>query len=403
MEKTLQTRASHGLDHRALVKRIKFLSKTPLDRMAPLWESLFPSGGYKNAAFIFDPDERDYDFLVVYEDLPPLSGERKILRSERLACPKKHTLLITTEPSSIRIDGLNYLSQFGEVWTSRPLDWKSVFYLDRRGCRVSNLPTATPDPLSSRQRTLYQQRLQKTHPPPLRWFYGRDMEGNDHLTLDELSRENSNKTRNLSTVTSNKAMKHTVHAKRLEFVTALKARLGDDLSLYGRGFKSVRDKREAMSAYRYHIAIENHVQSGHYTEKLTDCFLALCLPFYFGAPDYDRYFPREAAIPIDLFALDKSESIIREAIASNQYEKRLPSLQKAKEIAIGMSNPLFRAQQWAERIDEEDATKELVSLSGENVIHGRHAFRRAHPIRAVQDAAYRARMKRHRSSAAIQQ
>jgi len=93
--------------------------------------------------FTFDPDDREYDFLVVYEDLPPNIGERKIHRSEKLACPKSHSLLIMTEPSSIRIDGLNYLSQFGEIWTSRAFDWETIFHLDAKGCRVNNFRQKT--------------------------------------------------------------------------------------------------------------------------------------------------------------------------------------------------------------------------------------------------------------------
>lgn len=350
--------------------------------MAPLWQALIPKGGYEDVVFTFDPDDRDYDFLVIYEDFPPQIGERKILRSETLACPKSQTILITTEPSSIRIDGLNYLSQFGEIWTSRSFDIKSTTYLASKGCRVNNCIAGNP--------------------PPLRWFYGRDMDGTNHLTLEQIASETPAKTRTLSTVTSNKAMAHTVHAKRLEFVTALKRRLGDKLNLYGRGFQDVRDKHEAMSKYRYHIAIENHVQSGHVTEKLTDCFLSLSLPFYFGAPDYHKHYPSDAVIPIDIFDIDKSESIIREAIATDQYVKRLTALKRAKAIAMSVSNPLERAQQWALSADRNKYQKISGSLQDITTIHGRHAFRRAHPIQAIEDAIYRARMKRHPSSAAIE-
>jgi hypothetical protein len=350
--------------------------------MAPLWESLIPNDSKDNVTFTFDPEDRQYDFLVVYEDLPPRIGERQILRSETLACPKRNTLLITPEPSSIRIDGLNYLAQFGGIWTSRFFDSNAKSQLEARGCKIHDLSSS--------------------HPPPLRWFYGRDMENTNHLSFEQIANETPIKTRDLSTVTSNKAMKHTVHAKRLEFVSALKARLSDNLSLYGRGFHEVRDKREAMSKYRYHIAIENHVQSGHITEKLTDCFLALSLPFYFGAPDYDTFYPRDAVIPIDIFDIDKSEKIIREAIATNQYEIRLPELSKAKTIAMSDSNPLIRAQHWVQKFDLNNESNCIVSSRDTAIIHGRHAFRRAHPIQAIEDAIYRSRMKRHTSSAATQ-
>ena len=375
--------------------------------MAPLWEVLATNGYFRNL-FTFDPDDREYDFLVVYEDLPPNIGERKIHRSEKLACPKSHTLLIMTEPSSIRIDGLNYLSQFGEVWTSRAFDWETIFHLDAKGCRVNNLPSTLPPLHFERRQKMIERSRDGYRPPPLRWFYGRDMEGSNHLTLEQITDKYPLKKSDLSTVTSNKSMKHTVHAQRLKFVTALKKRLGENLSLYGRGFPEdtgiheVRDKREAMRDYRYHIAIENHLQAGHYTEKLTDCFLALSLPFYFGAPDYAKYYPRDAVIPIDIFDLDKSEKIIREAIASNQYEKRLSAIKDAKSIALSASNPLNRARHWAYSLERSSSSETFPRPRENSVIHGRHAFRRAHPIKAAQDAIYRAKMKRHPSSSPLQ-
>lgn len=361
---------------------IKFLSKTPLDSMAPLWDAIMPETEFDDVEFTFNPDERKYDYFVVYEDLPPQDGERKILRSERLACPKYRTILITTEPSSIRNDGLNYLAQFGNVWTSRSFDRRSKSKLAASGCYVIG-PSFGP--------------------PPLRWFYGRDMDGDSHLTFEHIQGEKPSKTNDLSTVTSNKMMNHTVHAKRQNFVHALKSRMGDDLSFFGRGHHEVRDKREAMFGYRYHLAIENHFQPGHHTEKLTDCFLALSLPFYFGDPDYAKFYPEDAVISIDIFDLDQAEATIRGAIANREYEKRLPSLVEAKRIALSASNPLIQARAWSRRVSgvelrEPKSTTQL----GAGTIHGRHAFRRAHPLKAVKDLQYRTVMRRHPSSSPLQ-
>jgi len=51
-------------------------------------------------------------------------------------------------------------------------------------------------------------------------------------------------------------MAHTVHAKRYEFVMALRDRM-PELSVYGRGINPIDEKSEAMDDYRYHLAIEN--------------------------------------------------------------------------------------------------------------------------------------------------
>ena len=377
--------------------RIKFVSKTPVDRMEALWRPLVPEGGFARAEFTFDPDDRDYDFLAVYEDLPPRPGERKILRSERLACDKDNTLLITTEPSSIRLMGPNYLSQFGKVWTS--VDYGMAGRDPDTGLIVNERLYKA---FNSRQRTGQVHQLGfKSQPPPLRWFYGRDFEGADHMTVTEIARTSPEKSADLSTVTSDKAMAHTVHAARLSFVQALSARMGGELALFGRGFQEVRDKAEAMAPFRYHLAIENHVQRGHHTEKLTDCFLAECLPFYFGDPGYNAVYPREAVIPIDITDLDAAERIIRDAIATQQWEKRLPLIRKAKARALHRSNPVAQAMMVAGRLASCEPAHDAVSRGQDapgspdsSVIHGRHAFRRTHPLLALQDAAIVARLRR---------
>ena len=343
--------------------KIKLLSKTPVERIAPLWQALMPAGGIDGAKFTFDPDDRDYDFLAVHEDLPPLPGERKIMRSEPLACPREHTLLIVPEPASIRINGPRYLRQFGAVWTTARYPDRNGAY--RPGRHVYEVST-----------------------PPLRWFYGRDKEGDDHWPLGRIA-ASPEKTAELSTVCSTKAMGHTVHAKRLDFTRALKARLGDDLALFGRGFAEVGDKAEAMAPYRYHLAVENHIQSGHFTEKLTDCFLAECLPFYFGDPDYARHFPADAVVPIDIFDLDGAEATIRQAIAGDLYAQRRQAVLRAKAVTLREFNTLRAVARIARNLLQEPAQQQPGA-----VIHGRHAFRREHPVAAALDAAQTALLRR---------
>lgn len=333
-------------DRRAV--KIKFLSKTPADKIAALWTPLLRGRGTLHGCqFTFDAADPVYDALVIYEDLPPLEGERKVMRRERLSCARDNTLLITTEPSSIRLDGPHYLRQFGYVWTNKA-------------------PALVRHPRQIRST------------PPLRYFYGRNMGGGAHADIETQA---PIKTRNLSIMSSKKAMAHTMHAKRLAFVTALKDRMGDDVDLFGRGFNPVDDKADAMRDYRYHIAIENHVERGHFTEKLTDCFLAGCLPFYFGDPDYAKIFPADAVIPIDIFDLDSAEQTIRHAIASHQFEARQTAIARSREIALSDFNTLDAAARMIATIYRPDA-----KVGGE--ILGRHAFRRAHPIAAARDALF---------------
>ena len=288
--------------------RIKFVSKSQPGEIDDLWRPLLPEGEARYGAceFIFDADSTEYDFLVAYEDLPPLAGAKKIERRETLACAAANTLLITTEPASIRIDGPHYLRQFGHVWTAKH-------------------PSLVRHPHQIRTT------------PPLRFFYGRNMVGGPHLPLSE---HPPTKSLSLSAMSSTKAMEHTVHAKRLAFMRAIKDRMGDELDLYGRGLNPVDDKAEAMASYRYHIAVENHVEPGHFTEKLTDCFVAGCLPFYYGDPNYAAVFPESSVIPIDIFDLDKTIETIRVAIESDQFTQRQAALSQARDITLERYNTL---------------------------------------------------------------
>ena len=340
---------------------VKFLAKTAPDQDPALWSSLIPASGLNGVAFTFDLEARDYDWLVIYEDLPPLVGEKKINRIEPLACPKTNTLLITTEPSSIRIDGPHYMSQFGHVLTSKS-------------------PVLTKHP----------NHIKAT--PPLRWFYGRPM-GNDghYKTVDDIiNTDIPHKNKYLSAVCSTKKMAHTVHAARLDFVMNLRERM-PELNVFGRGIQPIDEKSEAMDDYRYHIAIENHIERGHWTEKLADCFLAGCLPFYFGDPDYARAFPEDSVIPIDIYDIDKAENIIREAIASDQYTKRLPAIQDARRRVIEDYNVLG----WVAKFITSTPSSPKPIKPDKAEICGRHAYRRRHPFKAVQDAYFRTKMRQH--------
>ena len=58
-----------------------------------------------------------YDWVVVYEDLPSLESDRHPTSSSTFDCDQKNTVLVTTEPASIKVYGKKYLDQFG-LWCS---------------------------------------------------------------------------------------------------------------------------------------------------------------------------------------------------------------------------------------------------------------------------------------------
>jgi hypothetical protein len=315
--------------------RVKVLGQTSVRH----WMHQLPGNmpKWNGCEFIFDRDCRNYDWLVVYNEIPSPLGERKGLRFEELACPPEHTMLTTTEPSSIKIYGKAYTAQFGCVLTSQE-EWA--------------LPH--PDRIFSQ--------------PALHWFYG--IGANQEISFDQMvANPPVNKTRQLSMVYSSKKQWHTLHRKRFNFMQHM-IEAFPDIDLYGRGATPLDDKAEALDAYRYHIAIENFIGEHHWTEKLADPFLGLSLPFYCGCPNAADYFPSESFIPIDINDPESAVRIIRQAIHTNEYEKRLPALHKARQLVLYEYN--FFAVIAREIRKRHDPQPRPV---GSHIIYSRHALR----------------------------
>jgi hypothetical protein len=165
--------------------------------------------------FIFDYGSRDYDWLVVYDDLPQVAGERFTLWQESLACPRSQTLLITSEPSTIKSYGTRFLAQFGHVLTSQ-----EPWMIRHPGAIFSQ--------------------------PALLWFYGRTDERGSYETMVE--RPPVTKTWEISTVCSSKQQTHTLHQARYEFTQKLRLQI-PELEVFGHGVRPITDKAEALDDY----------------------------------------------------------------------------------------------------------------------------------------------------------
>jgi hypothetical protein len=272
--------------------RVKVLSYTP----ASMWLHQFPHNEpvWGDCEFVFSRDDQHYDWLLVYDDLPARSGVNR----EPVACPPEHTLLVTSEPSSVKIYGDDYTRQFGAVLTSQP-EWAL--------------------PHSNR---IYSQ-------PALRWFYG--IGQNQIEPFDAILAESPlGKSRDVSMVYSPKAMRHTLHYHRARFMRELVG-LMPELETYGRhSTRLLDDKADCLRSYRYHVAIENYIGDHHWTEKIADPFLGLALPFYCGCANLADYFPEESFIRIDIQDAAGAAETIRTAIANREFEKRLPAIIEAR-------------------------------------------------------------------------
>jgi hypothetical protein len=104
----------------------------------------------------------------------------------------------------------------------------------------------------------------------------------------------------------------------------------DKIHAYGRGFHFIPDKYDGLAPYKYSIAIENSVHRDYWTEKLTDCYLSLTMPIYFGCPNVTDYFAPESLIKIDINDYNGAIRIIEESIASDLYSRHFEALRKAR-------------------------------------------------------------------------
>lgn len=312
---------------------VKFVARGKGSHEATRWLRQFPGQVSKwgRCQFVFDPEVRDYDWLVAYDDLPTGS-------SEKLICPRGNTLLITMEPSSVKLYGASFLRQFGVVLTSQ-------------------------EPWAIRQpHAIYSQ-------AGLRWYYGIGKDTvRDYDAL--VAMPPPEKSAAISTVCSSKQQGHTLHRKRYQFIQWLREQL-PEMEVFGHGVRFIDDKADAVDTYRCHIAIENHIATHHWTEKLADCYLGWSLPIYHGCPNAAEYFPEDSFVPIDIKNPDAALIAIRAAMAPGEYERRLPAIHEARRRVLEEYN-LFAVLSRMIEARPVSTTEEDV------VLHSRHALRRTH-------------------------
>ena len=141
----------------------------------------------------------------------------------------------------------------------------------------------------------------------------------------------------ISVVTSNKVFTE-YHRKRVAFLDALKDLIPEHLEIYGRGYKAVADKADALLPYRYHLAIENGAGPDTWTEKLADSYLCHAMPFYAGCTNLDRYFPDGSYQLIDLDDPQAEARRMVEAMQNGLWQANRPALDQARQVILEDQN-----------------------------------------------------------------
>jgi hypothetical protein len=277
------------------------------------------------------------DFWVVQS-----KGLRQV---ETYNVARANTILLTTEPRSVLVYPRKYTRQFGMLCTCQPKAKHPNRHLT---------------------------------PPILPWFLGYTApvqqarkgeapltSGSDCYTFTQSydtlkAAPTPQKTKLLSVITSNKAFTRG-HIDRIKFVEKLKQHYGEQLDVFGEGFRPFKDKWDVTVPYQYQLVIENSSEPYYWTEKLGDCFLAETFPFYYGCTNVADYFPREAYEPIDIHDADAAIAIIDREVAAHRYEQAVPALHICKERMLDEYNMFEYIARLCDQLNP-DAPKEAVTL-----------------------------------------
>lgn len=340
--------------------RIKLLGKYKPNADGSGWLARFPKGHpvWGNCHFIFDRYCQQYDWLVVYDDLPSLKGERHTLWEEPLACPPEHTLLITTEPSTIKVYGAGFLRQFAWILTSQE-PWAIGHHLG----------------------AIHWQ-------PGLIWYYAFSEPRGTYDSL--VANVPTEKVHDFSAVCSIKRQKNTLHRRRYDFVMALQSFL-PEMDLFGRGIKPIKDKADALDNYRYHVAVENFLGLNHWTEKLADPFLGACMPVYYGCPNVEDYFPAESMLRIDLKDPAETADRLRKASRDSIYEKNIGAILESRRLVLENYNAIAQIA----RLVTERHQPDRPLPSEARLVSSRHALRRKTIFNGISHGFERIRVAAH--------
>lgn len=136
----------------------------------------------------------------------------------------------------------------------------------------------------------------------------------------------------------------------------------------GRAFNNiggpVADKRSFLRKHRFCLAIENSSSSGYVTEKLTDAFLAGCIPIYWGDPEVATDFnPRRFVNAHDFETLD---DLCRRVLEVDDD----PSLQ-----ASILNEPVFPDNSIPDHLRDETIAAGLAGFVAANTTPGPRRYR----------------------------
>lgn len=236
------------------------------------------------------------DYLVVFDDLP---------RACQFDVSSGVRILICTEPSTVRVYGPQFLSQFTHVICTQ------------EGVRA-NKDIAL-----------------KNFYVPIPWHIGWNHDDGNLMSYQDLNSSFQNlKTKKLSIVCSPKT--HTAgHRDRLNFVKYFSRKSRFKPDVYGLD-KPFSDKFVGLSAYQFTLVIENTKEPYYWTEKLADAFISEAFPLYYGDPKIKNFFDPKSFYEIDSISgdIDKTIELVDDFLESADYNDLHKDLLESKNIVM---------------------------------------------------------------------
>lgn len=300
------------------------------------WEMLAP--GYvegkhpivDGCEIILNPqEEMKADFWIVFANARP---------RDEMHCAPENTLFIAAEPEEKKVYPKAFYAQFHRIIDTH---------------RKSGHPRLL------------------MHSPCLSWHVGLDHESHSfQIGYNELVKMDcpAGVENKVSVVCSDAAFT-SGQRERLEFLTGLKERLGDRLVHFGRGFRPVADKLEAIRGYRFHLVMENCRVPHYWTEKISDAYLGWSFPLYVGSPNLSEYFPEKSFIQLDIDDPEKAAEKISALLASPREDEEIAAIKKSRSLVLGKYNPWSAWARWASEFHDPYAR------TGRTVIRSHKAFR----------------------------
>lgn len=137
-------------------------------------------------------------------------------------------------------------------------------------------------------------------------------------------------------VAGNKKSSHPqeLYSERKKVISYFAESHADDFDLYGHGWEnysswrgSIKRKWDILQHYRFCFCYENMKdQQGYITEKIFDCFIAGCVPVYFGASNITKYIPKECFIDRRAFASEEDVYLFLKRMYRHTYESYLQAI-----------------------------------------------------------------------------